>query len=158
MQLSPTVRWLLTGVAAGVTAFGGLIASGVLLDLPSWVGVLVAVLGAVFSGLGLVPPQVGGTQQGVVNPSVSEPPAADVQKFHRTDQTGFSEGAIAFWPVAALPFAADRVSEGEALFWIGVLVVVGCLVAAAVAAFKYAQYVGAAVLVLIAIVAAFLLL
>ena len=61
-------------------------------------------------------------------------------------------------PLALFLFAAKDVSEGEALFWIGVLVVVGCLVAAAVAAFRYAQYVGAAVLVVIAIVAAVLLL
>ena len=35
-----------------------------------------------------------------------------------------------FWPVAALPYvlAADRVNTGEALFWIAVIIIVGCLV------------------------------
>jgi hypothetical protein len=157
MQLSPTVRWLLTGLFGGLTVLATQLPA--LTGLPEWVGPALAALTAVGAALGLIPPQTGGTQQGVVNPSVTEPPAADVGgRYPRQDTTGFSEGAIAFWPVAALPFAADRVSEGEALFWIGVLVVVGCLVAAAVAAFKYAQYVGAAVLVVIAIVAALLLL
>jgi hypothetical protein len=157
MQFSPTVRWLLTGLFAGLTVLATQLPS--LTGLPEWVGPALAALTAVGAALGLIPPQTGGTQQGVVNPSVTEPPAADVGgRYPRQDTTGFSEGAIAFWPVAALPFAADRVSEGEALFWIGVLVVVGCLVAAAVAAFKYAQYVGAAVLVVISIVAALLLL
>jgi hypothetical protein len=78
VNLSPTVRWLLTALAAGVTTFGGLIAAGEVTDLPSWVGILVAVLSAVLGSLNLVPPQVGGTQQGLVNPSITEPPAADV--------------------------------------------------------------------------------
>jgi hypothetical protein len=78
LNLSPTVRWLLTGLAAGVTALGGLVAAGTITDLPEWVGIAVAILGAVFSALGLVPPQTGGTQQGVVQPSITEPPPADV--------------------------------------------------------------------------------
>ena len=64
-----------------------------------------------------------------------------------------------FWPVAALPLlAADKVSENEALFWVGVLVVVGCLVAAAVIAYRTRDWVVPLVLLAIAIVAAFLLL
>jgi hypothetical protein len=78
VNLSPTVRWVLTGLAAGVTALGGLVAAGTITDLPEWVGITVAILGAIFSALGLVPPQTGGTQQGVVQPSITEPPPADV--------------------------------------------------------------------------------
>jgi hypothetical protein len=76
MNLNPTLRWLLGGVAAGVAALGALLPT--LSDVPTWVGVVVAVLGAVFAALNIVPPQVGGTQQGVVNPSITEPPPADV--------------------------------------------------------------------------------
>jgi hypothetical protein len=75
VNLSPTARWLLTGLAAGVSAFGALIPT--LSGVPTWVGVLVAVLGATFAGLGIVAPSVGGTQQGVVNPSLTEPPRID---------------------------------------------------------------------------------
>jgi hypothetical protein len=75
VNLSPTARWLLTGLAAGVSAFGALIPT--LSGVPTWVGVAVAVLGATFAGLGIVAPGVGGTQQGVVNPSLSEPPRID---------------------------------------------------------------------------------
>lgn len=78
MNLSPTARALLTAVASGVAAFGALLPT--LGDTPTWVGVAVAVVGAVFAALGLVPPQVGGTQQGVVNPSVTEPPAAKIDE------------------------------------------------------------------------------
>ena len=150
MQLSPTVRWLLAGLVGAATAAVSILADGF---QPLDVLLIFVALGG---ALGLVPPQVGGTQQGVVNPSMTEPPRVDVHR-PRIDQTGFSEGHLSLVPLAFL-FAAERVSEGEALFWIGILVVVGCLVAAAVAAFRYAQYVGAAVLVVIAIVAAVLLL
>lgn len=50
------------------------------------------------------------------------------------------------------------VDKNEVLFWLGVAVVVGCLVAAAVATFKYAHYIGAGILVVIAVIAAVLLL
>jgi hypothetical protein len=76
MNLSPTARWVLGGVAAGVAAFGALLPT--LSGVPDWVGVAVAVLAAVFGALGIIPPQVGGTQQGVANPSITEPPEADV--------------------------------------------------------------------------------
>ena len=77
MNLNPTLRWLLTGLAAAVTALGGLIAAGTITDLPSWVGVVVSVLSATLAALNIVPPQTGGTQQGVVNPAVTEPPAME---------------------------------------------------------------------------------
>ena len=53
--------------------------------------------------------------------------------------------------------AARHVSQGDVLFWIGVLVVVGCLVAAGFSAYR-GFWVAAVVLLLVAIVAAFLLL
>lgn len=82
MNLSPAVRAVLTAVAAGVSALGALLAADELAaSVPSWVGIVVAVLGAVFTGLGIVPPQVGGTQQGIVNPSLTEPPPADVDEW-----------------------------------------------------------------------------
>lgn len=156
MQLSPTLRWLLGGLSAAITTFGGLVAADQILasSLPAWVGVALSVAGAVLAFL-LVPPQVGGTQQGIVNPSVVEPPAADVSTTYPS-ATGGTLGA--FWPVAVLPFAADRVDSGEALFWIGVLVVVGCLVAAAVVAYRFRDWLVPLILVGIAIVAAVLLL
>jgi Na+-translocating ferredoxin:NAD+ oxidoreductase RnfD subunit len=81
MNLSPTARWLLGGLAVAVTTFGGLVAADEALaaSLPAWVGYLVIVLGAVLAFL-LAPPQLGGTQQGLVNPSITEPPAADIQE------------------------------------------------------------------------------
>lgn len=78
MNLNPTVRWLLTGVAAGVAAFGALLPT--LSGVPTWVGVAVAVAGATLAALNIVPPQVGGTQQGVITPSVTEPPAANIDE------------------------------------------------------------------------------
>jgi hypothetical protein len=157
MQLSPTVRWLLTGLFGGLTVLATQLPA--LTGLPEWVGPALAALTAVGAALGLIPPQTGGTQQGVVNPSVTEPPAADVGgRYPRQDTTGFSEGAIAFWPVAAWPVAADRVSEGEALFWIAILLIVGFLVAAGVAAFRYANWIASALLLLCAIVTGVLLL
>jgi hypothetical protein len=73
MNLNPTVRWLLTGAAAGLTAAVSILADGFQpLD-----ALLIAI--PVLAGLGIVPPQTGGTQQGVVNPSITEPPPADVK-------------------------------------------------------------------------------
>ena len=75
LNLSPTVRSILTIVGVVLaTVIPVLATAGVPL-------VVTAVLGAVvaaFGYLGLVPPQVGGTQQGVVSPTVVEPPDADV--------------------------------------------------------------------------------
>lgn len=80
MNLSPTWRTVLTAVASGVAALGGLLAAGTIGDAPEWLGVAVAVLGAVFAALGVVPPQVGGTQQGVANPTVVDvPPSENIQ-------------------------------------------------------------------------------
>lgn len=62
--------------------------------------------------------------------------------------------------IASLIAARDGVDveEDAVLFWLGVALVVGCLVAAAVATFKYAHYIGAGILVVIAVIAAVLLL
>jgi hypothetical protein len=83
MNLSPTLRWILGAVSAVVTTFGALVASDEVLasTLPPWVGVVLAVLGALLAFL-LAPPQLGGTQNGLVNPSLSEPPAADIEPVH----------------------------------------------------------------------------
>ena len=162
MNLSPSLRAVLTGAAAVVT----FLAASDPFGLPPIVQGVIAVLAVLFGALGLVPPQTGGTQRGVVSPSLSVPP--DVQAEPAPGGTTFTPPTTGagsgswhgFWPVAALPsvLAADRVNSGEALFWIGVLVVVGCLVAAAVAAFRYANYVAAVILVVIALIAAVLLL
>jgi hypothetical protein len=68
MNLSPNVRWILTAVFAGLTAFGAILPT--LSGVPTWVGVAVAVAGAVGASLGLVPPQAGQAQVGVVQPVV----------------------------------------------------------------------------------------
>lgn len=74
-MLSPKVRSTLTVVATVVAAVGGFL---VTLDgIPDWIGVVVAGLGAVFAALGIVPPQVGGTQKGVVSPDVIDLPPSD---------------------------------------------------------------------------------
>jgi Na+-translocating ferredoxin:NAD+ oxidoreductase RnfD subunit len=80
MNLSPKLRALLGVLSVAVTTFGGLIATDQVLasSLPSWVGVVISVLGAVLAYL-LAPSALGGTQQGLVNPSLTEPPAADVE-------------------------------------------------------------------------------
>lgn len=51
----------------------------------------------------------------------------------------------------------NDVSSGDALLFVGILLVIGCLVAAAVAAWR-AAWIPAGALLLVAIVAAFLLL
>lgn len=72
MNLSPFVRWLVAGLLGAATAAVTILADGF---QPLDVLLILIALG---SALGLVPPQVGGTQQGVVNPSVTEPPPSDV--------------------------------------------------------------------------------
>jgi hypothetical protein len=73
MNLSPTLRWLLAGLLGAATAAVSILADGFQpLDA-------LLILIALGGSLGLVPPQTGGTQNGVVNPSISEPPAADVE-------------------------------------------------------------------------------
>ena len=76
MNLNPTVRWLLGAVAAVV----GFLAASDPFGLPPWAQGVIATASVLFGALGIVPPQVGGTQQGVVNPSVTEPPAADINE------------------------------------------------------------------------------
>lgn len=79
MNLSPAARAVLTAVLAGLTAFGAVLPT--LSNVPTWVGVLIAVVSASFGALGIIPPQVGGTQQGVTNPSLTEPPDAAVREY-----------------------------------------------------------------------------
>jgi ATP/ADP translocase len=59
--------------------------------------------------------------------------------------------------LAFLLAARDHVDSGEALFWIGVLIVVGCLVGAAYLAYL-SNVIGAVLLLVVAIIAAVLLL
>ena len=77
MQFSPTARAVLTVLAAMLAA---LAVSLPTLGAPVWVAVAVGVVTTGLAALGIVPPQVGGTQEGVVNPSVSEPPAAAIDE------------------------------------------------------------------------------
>jgi hypothetical protein len=75
MNLSPNVRALLTALVAALAVVAVALPT---LGAPVWVGIVLGALSAGFGALGIVPPQVGGTQAGVVNPTVVEPPAADV--------------------------------------------------------------------------------
>lgn len=59
--------------------------------------------------------------------------------------------------LAELLARVNHVSESDALFWLGALVVVGCIIAAAVAAWR-GLWIAVALLVLVAIIAAVLLL
>jgi hypothetical protein len=74
MNLSPALRWLLTGLFGAATAAVSILADGF---QPLDVLLIVLALGA---ALGLVPPQTGGTQVGVVSPSITEPPVAQVDE------------------------------------------------------------------------------
>jgi hypothetical protein len=76
MPLSPSVRWILAGLLGAATAAVSILADGFQpLDA-------LLILIALGGSLGLVPPQTGGTQQGVVNPSITEPPAAQIDEVH----------------------------------------------------------------------------
>lgn len=75
MNLSPTARAVLTAL---LVALGSVAVALPTLGAPLWVGVVIGALTAAGASLGLVPPQVGGTQVGLANPTVVEPPAADV--------------------------------------------------------------------------------
>jgi uncharacterized membrane protein len=74
VNLSPTLRWLLAGLLGAATAAVTILADGF---QPLDVLLILIALGG---SLGLVPPQTGGTQNGVVNPSITEPPAADINE------------------------------------------------------------------------------
>jgi hypothetical protein len=75
LNLSPTVR-------SGLTIVGVVLAFVIPVLATAGVPVIVLGLGgaivAAFGYLGLIPPQTGGTQQGVVAPTVVEPPQADI--------------------------------------------------------------------------------
>lgn len=64
MTLNPTVRWLLGGVAAVV----GFLAAFDPFGLSHTAQGIVACASVLFAALGIVPPQAGGTQKGVVAP------------------------------------------------------------------------------------------
>jgi hypothetical protein len=76
VNLSPTVRTVLTFLAATL---------GALIPVLATLGVsviLLAVAGAIVVGLaaiGIIPPQTGGTQVGVVSPAIGTPPAIDTE-------------------------------------------------------------------------------
>lgn len=72
MEFTPAQRHVLTAIATAVATIGALVAGGTIGDVPEWVGVAITVLGTIFAALGIVPGQVGGTQEGVVNPSLRE--------------------------------------------------------------------------------------
>lgn len=82
MNLSPTVRTVLTIIAivAGAVVTG----LGVEGTIPPAVTIGLNAFNLVLGYLGVVPPQVGGTQKGVVSPSVTEPPGA------RIDERGYT--------------------------------------------------------------------
>lgn len=89
MNLSPTLRWLLGGVAAVVAFLAAFDPFGMSHTAQG----IVACAAVLFAALGIVPPQVGGTQSGVVNPSVVEPPDADIKEAPSSvirDQRGLS--------------------------------------------------------------------
>jgi hypothetical protein len=75
MALSPTVRTILTVIAAIVAALAVAIPT---LGAPVWVGVLLGVVTTGLAALGIVPPQTGGTQQGVASPTVVDDGTARV--------------------------------------------------------------------------------
>lgn len=72
IKLSPVIRLILgAAVAAGVAALTGLQDNN--LSIEDIIAIVVAGGGA----FGLVPGQVGGTQHGVINPSVVDVPPSD---------------------------------------------------------------------------------
>lgn len=81
MQLSPKVRSILTVVATVLAVAAAVIPT--VTGVPVVVGAIIAAVLTALAGFGIVPPQVGGTQVGVANPSVVEPPAADVAEAPR---------------------------------------------------------------------------
>lgn len=93
MNLSPGTRNVLTVIATVVAVGGGVL---VTLDgIPDWVGVTVSGLGTIFAALGIVPAAVGGTQQGVANPSVVDrPPSENIKASERGEIDVITVGAI----------------------------------------------------------------
>lgn len=75
LNLSPAVRSVL--VVIGVI-LGAVIPVLVTLGVPVAVTVVAGAVLTALIGLGIVPPQTGGTQVGVTSPAIVEPPAADV--------------------------------------------------------------------------------
>lgn len=75
LKLSPAVRTVLTIVAiVSAAVVTGLTAEG---TIPGELAVAINAFNAVLGYLGIVPPQVGGTQHGVVDPAVKDVPPSD---------------------------------------------------------------------------------
>lgn len=74
MNLNPTVRAVLTALVAGLAVVAVALPT---LGAPLWVGIVIGAVVAACGALGIVPPQTGGTQQGLVSPSLTTPPAID---------------------------------------------------------------------------------
>lgn len=74
MNLSPTVRSIMTAVAAALAALAVVLPT---LGAPVWVAAIIGVVLVTFGALGIVPPQTGGTQQGVVSPAVVDVPPSE---------------------------------------------------------------------------------
>jgi hypothetical protein len=154
MNLSPTVRWLLTGLIGCATAAVTILADGF---QPLDVLLIVIALGA---ALGLTPPQAGGVQQSITNPRVVDTLEEKFEQDKAQNVTAPGANMLGFyWPVAVV-FAArgSDINEDEALFWLGVVLVVGFLVAAGVMIFRLQAYIAAACLAALALLSAILLL
>ena len=153
MQFSPTVRTVLGALAVAVATLSTALAA--FETIPPAVGICLTVLSAVLGFL-LAPPQLGGTQQGLARSSLTEPPAAEVERRSPTASSSvgaFKQGDHVLslgWPVAALPFAADRFAAGELLWLVALVVVIALFAAAIYWGTVYGQWFGALVLAVIA--------
>lgn len=75
LNLSPTLRTILGVLGVFLVT---LIPAGATIGIPVAVLTVLGCVAATLGYFGFIPPQVGGTQQGVVSPTLVEPPAADV--------------------------------------------------------------------------------
>lgn len=154
MQFSPTVRTILGALAVTVATLSTALAA--FETIPPAVGVVLTVLSAVLGFL-LAPPQLGGTQQGLANSSLTEPPPADVERGTASSAIGgFKQGDVVSvgWPVAAIPLAADRIGTGEVLFWLVVFFVIACFIGAFYLIFNLGQILGGVALAVVGVLAA----
>jgi hypothetical protein len=69
MQLSPKVRSVLTVIATILAVIAAVLPA--VTGVPVVVGAVIAAVLTALAGFGIVPPQVGGVQVGVVDPSIS---------------------------------------------------------------------------------------
>jgi hypothetical protein len=96
MNLNPTVRTILTALVAALAVVAVALPT---LGAPLWVGIIIGAVVAACAAIGIVPPQVGGTQQGLVNPSLTSPPAIDTPQgeavvVENPAQAGFDQDAV----------------------------------------------------------------